>query len=268
MKSLVLNEVREGRVATCVKLNLADPRVVEICALAGAHCVWLDNEHVPNDWLNLEHMIRAARARGIDAMVRVSKGSYSNYLKPFEAGASGVMVPHVANADEARTIVEMTRFRPLGRRPLDGGNVDGSFCQIPLADYLEQSNCEQFVVLQIESPEALNRVEEIAAVPGFDFLLFGVGDFAYQLGYPGQLQHPEVVAARRRVERAAVEHRKHCVAVGYHAPIGELIERGYGMINVQSDVTSLADGLTKAVRAQSAVVGTADGRPASVYSRA
>lgn len=253
--------------ATCVKLNLADPRVVEICALAGAHCVWLDNEHVPNDWLNLEHMIRAARARGMDAMVRVSKGSYSDYVKPFEAGAQGVMVPHVTSAEEARRIVEMTRFLPVGRRALDGGNVDGSFCHVGLTDYLEQSNLEQFLVLQIESPEALEKVEEIAAVPGFDFLLFGVGDFAYQIGHPGQLDHPEVLAARRRVENAAVDHRKHCVAVGYQAPVVELTERGYGIINVDSDVTALARGLRAAVQTVKLVDRKPNGASLGLYSR-
>jgi len=247
MRSRVLQEIREGRVATCVKLNLSDARVVEICALAGASCVWLDNEHVPNDWLNLEGMIRAARAGGIDSVVRVSKGSYSDYIRPFEAGATGVMVPHVANAEEARQIVGLTRFRPLGRRPLDGGNVDGAFCQISLTEYFRRSANEQFVILQIESVEALENVEEIAAVPGFEFLLFGVGDFAYQIGHPGEIGHPEVVAARRRIEQAAVRNGKHCMAVGYRPSAAELIERGYGIINFNSDVTALADSLRQSI---------------------
>jgi len=61
--------------------------------------VWLCNEHVPNDWLNLEHQIRAAKLFDMDTIVRVSKGSYSEYIKPFECDATGIMVPHIASAD-------------------------------------------------------------------------------------------------------------------------------------------------------------------------
>ena len=90
------------------------------------------------------------------------------------------MVPHVASAEEARHVVDMVRCHPLGRRAMDGGNMDGAFCQIPLADYAHQNNNERFVILQIESPEALEQVEAIAAVPGFDMLLFGAGDFSLE----------------------------------------------------------------------------------------
>jgi len=67
----------------------------------------------------------------------------------------------------------MTRFMPLGRRPMDGGNIDGAFCQVPVTDYIHHANTERLLILQIESPEALANVEAIAAVPGFDALLFG-----------------------------------------------------------------------------------------------
>ena len=80
------------------KINLADPRVIEIVGQAGLDAVWLCNEHVPNDWLNLENMIRAARLHDMDALVRVDKGSYGDFIKPLEAGAAGIIVPHVESA--------------------------------------------------------------------------------------------------------------------------------------------------------------------------
>src|SRR5436190_12989674 len=113
-QSRLLKKIRAGQIPTCLKLNLGDPRVVELAGLAGADSVWICNEHVPNDWLNVEHMIRAARIYDMDCIVRVSKGAYSEYVKPFEAGAAGIMVPHVATPGEARQIVGMTRFQPLG----------------------------------------------------------------------------------------------------------------------------------------------------------
>ncbi len=183
--SRVLKLLAAGQLPTVLKLNLSDPRVVEIAGLCGADAVWLCQEHVPNDWLGLENQIRAARVHNLDTLVRVTRGSYSDYVRPFEADATGIIVPHVANADEARQIVEWVRFHPVGKRALDGGNLDGQFCLVPMADYLRHSNAERVVILQIESPEALEHVEAIAAVPGFNGILFGPGDFSHRIGLAG-----------------------------------------------------------------------------------
>lgn len=237
--SRVLRESRQGLVASCAKINLSDPRVIELCALAGYSTVWLCLEHVPNDWSTIENCVRAAKAYDMDVIVRVSRGSYSDYIRPFECDATGVMIPHVESARQAREIVDFCRFIPLGRRALDGGNADGAYCQVPLEEYLHHSNHERFLVLQIESPEALANVEEIAAVPGFEYLLFGAGDYAHRIGKPGQYDCEEVETARRRVEAAALANNKRCMAVGLMLEAPQLRERGYSIVNLASDVVGL-----------------------------
>ena len=239
--SRVLRELRAGKRPTCFKLNLGDPRVVELCGLAGASSVWLCNEHVSNDWFNLENQIRAAKLYDVDTIVRVEKGSYSDYVKPFEADATAIMVPHVKTAEEARRIVEMTRFQPLGRRAMDGGNPDGRYCQIPIAEYMAHSNSERLLIFQIESPEALENVEEIAAVPGFEILLFGPGDFSHLVGKAGQAGAPEVVAARRRVAAAARANGKHLMSPAPMAPRAVLEDEGFRIFNLGADVLALGD---------------------------
>ena len=245
-QSRVLKRLRNGQFASCMKLNLSDPRVVEICGLAGIDAIWLCNEHVLNDWLNLENQVRAAKLHDVDTIVRVSKGSYSDYIKPFEADATGIMVPHVKNAAEARKIVQWTRFQPIGQRPLDGGNIDGRFCQIDIDDYLRHSNHERFIILQIESPEALENVEEIAAVDGYDMLLFGAGDFSQLIGKAGQRDIAEVVEARQRVGRAARDHGKFGMLAGMTAPRKVHQEEGYSLLKIGADVVELV----KAVEAR------------------
>ncbi|MBI5768509.1 MAG: aldolase [Verrucomicrobia bacterium] len=240
-RSRVLEKLRRGGFATLLKLNFSDPRVVEIAGLCGADGVWLCNEHVPNDWLGLENQIRAARVHDMDTIVRVARGSYSDHLRPLEADATGIMVPHVASADEARQIVDWARCHPVGRRPLDGGNVDGQFCQLPMADYLHHTNTERIIVLQIESPEALAQVEAIAAVPGFDVLLFGPGDFSHRIGKTGQLDAPEVVDARRRVAAAGRRHGRFVMTAGLFAPFEQLVAEGHQLFNVGADVAGLGD---------------------------
>jgi 4-hydroxy-2-oxoheptanedioate aldolase len=239
--SRILRELRAGKRPTCLKLNLIDPRAVELCGLAGASSVWFCNEHVPNDWLNLENQIRAAKLYDMDAIVRVEKGSYSDYVKPFEMDATAIMVPHVTTAEEAAHIVQMTRFRPLGRRQIDSGNMDGAFCQVPMAEYLAHSNRHRLLIFQIESPEALENVEEIAAVPGFEILLFGPGDFSHLIGKAGQMGAPEVVAARKRVAAAARANGKHLMSPCPMAPRAVLEEEGFRIFTLGADVLGLGE---------------------------
>lgn len=237
--SRVLRLIRDGQLPTMLKINLSDPRVIEAAGACGVDAVWLCNEHVPTDWTGLENQIRAARVHNIDSIVRVARGSYSDYVKPFEAGATGIIVPHVANAEEARQIVEWVRFFPLGKRALDGGNIDGQFCLVPTDEYLKHSNTERFLILQIESPEAVEHVEAIAAVPGFDGLLFGPGDFSHRIGKAGQIDAPEVVAARRRVAAAAVANGKFAATAGLIAPFQELVAEGHKLIGIGADVVGI-----------------------------
>jgi 4-hydroxy-2-oxoheptanedioate aldolase len=259
--SRVLKLLREGHLPTTFKINLSDPRVVEIAGLCGADAVWLCTEHVPNDWIGIESQIRAARVHDMDAWVRVGRGSYSDYIRPFEADATGIIVPHVASAEEARQIVEWVRFYPEGKRALDGGNLDGQFCLVPIEQYLEHSNRERVVVLQIESPEALEHVEAIAAVPGFNGILFGPGDFSHRIGKVGQLNDPQVVAARKRVGAACLKHGKFAMSAGLIAPLPELVAEGYRVINIGADVVALTGYVKQRLEL---VQGQIDALPAAI----
>jgi 4-hydroxy-2-oxoheptanedioate aldolase len=259
--SRILKLLADGQLPTVFKLNLADPRAIEIAALGGVDAVWLCNEHVPNDWLNLEHQIRAARIHDVDTLVRVGRGSYSDYIRPFEADATGIIVPHVADAAEARQIVEWVRFHPVGKRALDGGNLDGQFCLLPFDEYLVHSNRERLVILQIESPEALEQVEAIAAVPGFNGILFGAGDFSHRIGKAGQIDDPVVAAARKRVGAACRRHGKFAMSARLAEPLSDLVAEGYRVMGVGADVL----GLTAYVHQRLQVVqGHIDGLPAAL----
>lgn len=239
--SRVLREQREGSPSSCVKINLNCPGLVEVAGLSGISAVWICREHGPAGWTDIENIVRAAKIHDVDVIVRVSKGSYSEYVKAFECDATGIMVPHVTSAKEAREIVEMCRFLPVGLRAVDGGSADGNFGFLPPEEYLATSNREKFIILQIESPEGAEAVEEIAAVEGFDFLLFGPGDFTHRIGkIPGQ-PSPELDAARLRVEAASQKFHKAGFAVAVPGSVSELRERGYGIINLTSDVTTLGN---------------------------
>ena len=239
--SRVLAKLRNGETVCSFKPNLADARAVEIAALSGFDCIWLDMEHVGNDLSVIEKGIWAAKSRDVDVMVRVARGSYSDYIRPLELDAAGIMVPHLVSLDDARDVVRMTRFHPIGRRPIDGGNADGAYCSISCADYVRQANEQRFVVVQIEDPEPLDELDAIAALPGIDMLFFGPADFSHAIGAPGRFDDPQVVEARKRVAEAALAHGKFAGTVPAGIPLGELIAMGYQFINLGGEVSGLSN---------------------------
>ena len=102
--SRVLRRMRAGNVATCVKINLSDLRDVEIASMCGFDCVWVDMEHIPTDYSFIENAIRTAKNYDTDVLTRVSKGCYSDYVRPLEGDSAGIMIPHVMSLDEAKQI--------------------------------------------------------------------------------------------------------------------------------------------------------------------
>lgn len=237
-ESRVLRQMKNGKVATCTKLNLSDPRAAEIAAMCGFDCIWIDLEHVPNSMTCVEDAVRAAKAYDVDILTRVSKGCYSDICRPLEADSTGVMIPHLMSLEEARQIVYYTKFHPIGRRPIDGGNADGKYCLVDAADYIKEANEQRFTVVQIEDPEPLADLEEICALPGIDMIFFGPADFAQGIGCPDG-SSPEIDRVRRLVAKTARKHGKFAGTVGGAANFDELVDMGYTFINTGADVVAL-----------------------------
>ena len=238
--SRVLKKLRNGEVVSCFNVHF-DPQVTDIVGRTGFDCVWIDNEHLAQDWSSLQTHIWAAKSNDMDVMVRVSRGGYSDYIKPLEMDATGIMVPHIMGIEDARKVVQMTRFHPIGRRPLDGGNADGAYATIDYADYLPQANRERFIIIQIEDPEPMADLDAIASLDGIDMLFFGPADFSQGIGAPGEWDHPKLVDARKRVSEVAIKHGKFAGTTGNIHNMGELMELGYKFINIGADVLGVGE---------------------------
>ncbi|OGV71044.1 MAG: aldolase [Lentisphaerae bacterium RIFOXYB12_FULL_65_16] len=237
--SRVLKKLRAGEVVSTFKLNLSDSRAAEIAARAGFDCLWTCVEHIPNDWSAIDRQIMTAKAYDVDLVCRVARGSYSDYIRPLEMDATGLMVPHIMSLDDARSVVRMTRFHPVGRRALDGGNADGAYCGIPLVEYLRQANEQRFIILQIEDPEPVADLEAIAALPGYDVLFLGPGDFSHSIGAPGEYDHPAIRDVRKRIADLAPKYGKFAGTVAGPGNWQELVDMGYRFLNMGADVIGL-----------------------------
>ena len=240
-RSRVLAKLRAGKTVLCLKVNLSDARVAEIAGITGYDCIWADMEHVANDWSVIEQQVWAAKTHDTDVMVRVARGSYSDHVKPLELDAAGIMVPHVMSLADAKRVVSMTRFHPIGRRPVDGGNADGSYTAVDTLTYFREANRERFLCVQIEDPEPLDDLDAIAALDGIDMLFFGPADFSQGIGAPAVWDHPLLVETRRRVAESAVKLGKYAGTVGSPASLAGLLDMGYRFIGMGADVLAVGE---------------------------
>ncbi len=239
--SRVLRVIRNGGVAACLKVISSDPRIVETMAASGVDAVWVCTEHTPANYENIENQVRAAKVFDTDVIVRCPRGSYTDHIRGFEADAAAVMVPHVMGLADARNVVRMTKFPPLGRRACDGGNADGLYTRIPFAEYLVQANAERFVIFQIEDPEPMDELEAIAELPGVDMLFFGPGDYSTAIGMPGRVGDPQVMAACARIAKTARKAGKMAGTVAAPDRYRLLADMGYNFLNIGGDVRALAE---------------------------
>lgn len=167
--------------------------VVEMIGLAGFDLVVLDMEHGGYGIENLGACVLAARARNIEPLVRVRTGSAATIGAALDAGAAGVIVPHVESAADAVRVVAAGRYPPAGER--------GAHPWVRAADYAAtvdwwaRTNDEVALIAMVEGPQGLAAVDDILATPGLDGVFIGPVDLATSLGLAGQLEHPRVVAA-------------------------------------------------------------------------
>jgi 4-hydroxy-2-oxoheptanedioate aldolase len=142
-------------------------------------------------------------------MVRPAKGEFMRLGRILEAGAQGIMYPRCTDVAEAREVVVWSKFAPLGRRGLDGGNPDMPYCSLPVGDYIRAANKETFLVVQLEDRGAVAQAHAIADVDGVDVLFFGPADFTVLSGIPGQFDDPQVWEAIETIADAARRAGKH-----------------------------------------------------------
>ena len=239
-KNRMIEKLKRDELVTCLKINITDNIPTEIAAMCGVDCVWLDMEHVAADYSQVNKAMLGAKMHGTEVIVRTPRGAYSNLTRPLEMDASGVMVPHVMSYEDAKEVVYYTKFHPIGRRPLDGGNADGMFCMLDQDSYLKYSNEEKLTIIQIEDVEALEDLDKIAALEGIDMLFFGPADFSQSVGCPENIWNEKTLEARKKVVEAAKAHGKYAGTVGGTGNVKELYDMGFRFVNLGADVVALS----------------------------
>ena len=209
LKSRVLDRIHQGKYVLCGSpAPYPSPKITEMMGLIGFDCAWIDMEHQDYSYDQVFNMCLAARATGMDAMVRIRKEGDHSFYRAFEAGATGVMVPHVKSVDEARWALKNCRFHPKGLRGMDGIEAASRYSLVPMMDYMRWTVKETFVIFQIEDKESLDVIDEITQLDGLDGLFLGPADMSQALGIPCQFDHPKMQEVRKSVAETAEKHGK------------------------------------------------------------
>lgn len=207
--SVVKTKLARNEAVLIVCLHFTDATLYEMTGMLGFDCIWMDLEHHGYSVETAANLMRAARVGGTDIVARPAKGEFMRTSRLLEMGATGIMYPRCESAAEAAEVVKWSKFAPLGRRGADGANADAPYLMMPLAEYVRAANEQTFIVVQLEDADAVERADEIAAVPGIDVLFLGPGDYSILSGFPGQMDHPEVMAAAEKISKAARRAGKH-----------------------------------------------------------
>ena len=191
----------ETIVGTFVKTP--SPIVVEVLGLTALDCLCLDAEHAPFDRGTLDTCLLAARMADKDVLVRVPSSAPEHLLNALDCGATGVLVPHVRSAAEARACVRASHYGAAdavaaGGRGYAGSSRAARYATTPMGQHLSESAAQTVVVAQIEDPEAVEDIEAIAAVEGLDAMFVGRVDLTVGYG-AASLDDARVVAAVEKV---------------------------------------------------------------------
>lgn len=217
--------------------------VVEVLADTDLDLLVLDAEHAPFGRIELDTCTFAARALGMDTLIRVAGPGPHHVLQALDYGATGVLVPHVRSGAEAEAVAQSARFGP-GGRGYAGSTRAAGYGTKPMAQHKADSAADTVVIAQIEDAEAVAEARNIAAVEGIDAVFIGTVDLSVSMGAVGPTD-PKVRAA---VEAIASAAQAVGCPVGIFANTAEQVEEyakvGVTLFVMQSDHAFIRAGAT------------------------
>jgi 2-dehydro-3-deoxyglucarate aldolase/4-hydroxy-2-oxoheptanedioate aldolase len=241
---LAANELAVGTMIA----ELRQAAVAQCLANAGFDWAIIDNEHGVFNPESISELARACRQLGVTPIVRVPALTYEQIAQALDGGAQGVMLPRVTHPDQVRFAVQCVKYPPVGGRGSAMGRGHTDYKAGDVVEMMAESNRETMVVVQVETREAVERLDELLAVPGVDVGLIGPNDLSIALGVAGRMRDPVLERAIEAMMAACAKHR---VYPAIHTNDAQLTAdwagRGMKMVSISSDVGLLQKAAREAV---------------------
>jgi 2-keto-3-deoxy-L-rhamnonate aldolase RhmA len=227
--------LRDGTMPVGTWLMSASPGAAEALGCLGFDFLVVDMEHVPIDIPHALTLLQAIGGTPAQPVVRLAANDPVLVKRALDIGAQTLMFPFVQDEAEAARAVAATRYPPQGTRGFAAMHRGSRYATVP--DYARRANDEACVIIQLETPAAIGRLEAIAAVPGVDAIFLGPGDLAATSGHIGQIAHDDV---QMQLRSCAEECRRLSMPIGTVGPTPEMVKTfigyGYSFVAVASDM--------------------------------
>ncbi len=203
------SKLEAGQAVAGAFLGLRSPDAAELMSQSGFDFLLVDAEHSNIGPDGVLEMLRAIDKGRAAPLVRLSETSASHVQWALDGGAEGILFPRIRSVEDVELAVSLCRYPPDGIRGLGPGRASGYGAN--MLDYAAAANSEIMVMIQVETMEAVDCIDDIAAVPGVDLIFIGPGDLSQVLGIPGEMHHPRI---REIGKRALSVCRKNSVHFG------------------------------------------------------
>jgi 2-keto-3-deoxy-L-rhamnonate aldolase RhmA len=248
-ESKVLEKLARGEPLLSLGIrNARTAEIVRIASTAGFGIVWIDLEHSSISIDCAVQISATAADLGLEAWVRVPEREYGVIGRLLDGGVTGIVAPRVETAEEARQIVNAARFPPRGYRSQIALLPQMGYRKLPAAEMMAAADRATTIHILLESAKGIENAGAIAAIDGVDILHVGMNDLSVDLGHVGNLRHPDMLVACKRVIAAAHGHGKLAVAGGSSDPelCLELLKAGAApIIFAAIDTDVLSAGLNQ-----------------------
>ncbi|HEX9464762.1 MAG TPA: aldolase/citrate lyase family protein [Alphaproteobacteria bacterium] len=209
LRNVARERLERGELSIGLGLRMA--RTVDIAKAlktCGYDWLFIDLEHNTMSIDTAGQIAVAALDSGIAPLVRVPSRQYWMATRALDGGALGIVMPHVDTDEEAREVVDHLRYPPAGHRSVAGSLPQVDFKAMKIGELTSTLNAATLITVMVETPQAVENVDAIAAVPGVDAVLIGTNDLAMEMGIPGDFANPRIVGAYERVIAACQKHGK------------------------------------------------------------
>jgi 4-hydroxy-2-oxoheptanedioate aldolase len=225
-------------------LNFGSPMTARMAAELGFDWLLIDTEHGACNESDLPGIMMAIEGSNCAPIVRVVSNNQDSIKRALDLGAVGVMIPYVSTVEEAVAAASYTHYPPVGCRGVASSTVATGF-GLRADDYHREAPGETLTIVQIETREAVENADAIAAVDGVDVLFVGPLDLSFNLGCPKQFDHPDLIAALDRVVKACRNAGKACGILSTVEKAQSHLQRGFTFIAVGSEASALQFGLLR-----------------------
>ncbi|HDP94435.1 MAG TPA: 2,4-dihydroxyhept-2-ene-1,7-dioic acid aldolase [Candidatus Aminicenantes bacterium] len=243
MKTTFRQRLLQGELLSGIFVTLGIPECGEILAASGFDWLCIDTEHAPLSSIHVQRIIQGTANR-CASLVRISSASEIAVKQALDTGADGIIVPLVNSPEDARQVVAWARYAPEGSRGVGLARAHGYGKDF--AQYMQRANQETVVVVQAEQRQAVEQIQEIAAVPGLDGVFVGPYDLSASLGHPGEVDHPEVTGAIKSIFAACRDAGKATGVFGINAAaVRPFIQQGFTLVAAGVDTMVLGTAATE-----------------------